>query len=411
MVNLQEETKRVRQKAEEKLSKVKNENKQYNLLLQVTSCFSNVVTEYTYFTEQWFSDDNNDVVSKAYGSAMYAYSEEFWLDDHELENANPYLSTEKNIEKTIIDTMTMNKSHYLNFYENLRRSHASWDNSIGYQLAFHTVKSYKAKIQKDLEQELTKIQNLNPQNHSEQNLIDQRIVSQVYTNNQVSYEPIIVTSKKNKQEVTPKEYNNFKNLRQLLKHLNELNYYMDKRVQFFLDKLETKVHIQSEFDKEVVRRRFKLYIERDELMQSVPKIFKWYDIPRLKNLRKKQWKDLLFEETKNLAKRYYNYLIKKEQIIIQLKKLILNAIASLCIVFDIWILYQTLVKKQPIPTEFLNPKGQNLSTLQTITLFIVAIMLVIVVIMFKNEITIKHKEKIQTLPETFKDKYSIDPIN
>ena len=281
LVNLQEETKRVRQKAEEKLSKVKNENKQYNLLLQVTSCFSNAVTEYTYFTEQWFSDDNSDVVSKAYGSAMYAYSEEFWLDDHELENANPYLSTEKNIEKAIIDTMTMNKAHYLNFYEDLRRSHASWDNSIGYQLAFYTVKSYKAKIQKDLEQELAKIQHLNPQVNSESTLIDQGIVSRVYTDNQISYEPIIVTSKKNKQEVTAEEYNNFKNLRQLLEHLNELKYYMNKRVQFFLDKLEAKVHIQSEFDKEVIRRRFELYIERDELMQSVPNIFKWYDIPRL----------------------------------------------------------------------------------------------------------------------------------
>lgn len=281
LVNLQEETKRVRQKAEEKLFKVKDENKQYNLLLQVTSCFSNAVTEYTYFTEQWFSDDNNDVVSEAYDSAMYAYSEEFWLDDHELENANPYLSTEKNIEKAIIDTMTMNKSHYLNFYENLRRSNASWDDSIGYQLAFHTVKSYKAKIKEDLEQELAKIQNINPQVNSESNLLDQSIVSRVYTDNQISYEPILVTSKKNKQEVTPEEYNNFKNLRQLLEHLNELNYYMDKRVQFFLDKLETKVHIQSEFDKEAVRRRFELYIERDELMHSIPNIFKWYDIPRL----------------------------------------------------------------------------------------------------------------------------------
>lgn len=281
LVNLQEETRRVQQEAEEKLAKIKEENTKYNLLFQVTSCFSNAVTEYTYFTEQWFSDDNNDVVSKAYGSAMYAYSEEFWLDAHELENANPYLNTEKNIEKAIIDTMTMNKAHYLNFYENLRRSNASWDNSIGYQLAFHTVKSYEAKIQKDLEEELAKIQHLNPQVNSESNLLDQSIVSRVYTDNQISYEPILVTSKKNKQEVTPEEYNNFKNLRQLLEHLNELNYYMDKRVQFFLDKLETKVHIQNEFEKEGVHRRFELYIERDELMQSVPKIFEWYDIPRL----------------------------------------------------------------------------------------------------------------------------------
>ena len=281
LVNLQKETKRVQQEAEEKLAKVKDENKQYNLLLQVTSCFSNAVKEYTYFTEQWFSDDNNDVFSQGYSSAMYAYSEEFWLDDHELENANPYLTTEKNIEKAIIDTMTMDKAHYLNFYENLRQSHASWDNSIGYQLAFHTVKSYKDKIQKDLEQELAKIQNINPQINSESTLIDQGIVSRVYTDNQISYEPVLVTSKKNKQEVTPEEYNNFKNLRQLLEHLNEIDHYMEKRVQFFLDKLEAKVHIQSDFDKEAVRRRFELYIEQDELMQSIPNIFKWYDIPRL----------------------------------------------------------------------------------------------------------------------------------
>ena len=281
LVNLQEETKRVRQEANEKLAKIKEEDKQYNLLFQVTSCFSNAVKEYTYFTEQWFSDDNNDVFSKAYGSAIYAYSDEFWLEDDELENANPYLTTEKNIEKAIIDTMTMNKPHYLNFYENLRRSHASWDDSIGYQLAFHTVKSYKAKIKEDLEQELAKIQNLNPKINSESTLMDQGIVSRIYTDNQISYEPVLVTSKKNKQEVKPEEYNRFKNLRQLLEHLNEIDHYMDKRVQFFLDKLEAKVHIQSEFDKEAVRRRFELYIERNELMQSIPNIFKWYDIPRL----------------------------------------------------------------------------------------------------------------------------------
>lgn len=134
-------------------------------------------------------------------------------------------------------------------------------------------------------------------------------------------------------------------------------------------------------------------------------------IPRLNNLRKKQWKDLLFEENQDLAKRYYKYLIKKEQLIIELKKFILNAISSLCIMFDIWILYQTLIKNQPIPINLLDPNSENFPTLHVITLFIVAIMLVIVVIMFKNEITIKHKEKIQTLPETFKDKYSIDPIN
>ena len=132
-------------------------------------------------------------------------------------------------------------------------------------------------------------------------------------------------------------------------------------------------------------------------------------IPHLKNLRKKQWKDLLFKETKDLATRYYNYLIKKEKLIIQLKKLSLNAITSLCVTFDIWILYQTLVKKQPIPNNLSNPNGENLSTLHVITLFIVAIMIDILIIMFKNEIVIKHKEKIQTLPKTFEDKYGINP--
>ena len=132
-------------------------------------------------------------------------------------------------------------------------------------------------------------------------------------------------------------------------------------------------------------------------------------IPRLNNLRKKQWKDQLFEDTQDLAKHYYNYLIKKEQLIIQLKKLILNAISSLCVTYDIWILYQTLVKKQPVTPEFLNPNGQNFSTLHAIILFIATIMLTILIIMFKNEIVIKHKGKIQTLPETFKNKYTIDP--
>ena len=133
--------------------------------------------------------------------------------------------------------------------------------------------------------------------------------------------------------------------------------------------------------------------------------------PYLKDLKKEQSKDQLSEDTKDLAKRYYNYLIKKEQLIIQLKKLILKAITSLCVTFDIWILYQTFIKKQPIPNNLLNPNGENLSPLHVITLFIVAIMLVIVVIMFKNKVVIKHKEKIQTLPETFEAKYGINPIN
>ena len=132
-------------------------------------------------------------------------------------------------------------------------------------------------------------------------------------------------------------------------------------------------------------------------------------IHRLNHLRKKQWKDLLFEETKDLAKRYYNYLVKKENLIIQLKKLILNGILSLSVTLDIWILYQTLIKKQPIPTKFLNPNGENLSTLHAIILFIVAIMIITIMIMTKNELVIKHKDKIQTLPETFENKYGIDP--
>ena len=133
--------------------------------------------------------------------------------------------------------------------------------------------------------------------------------------------------------------------------------------------------------------------------------------PYLKNLKKEQSTDELSEDTKDLAKRYYNYLIKKEKLIIQLKKLSLNTIASLCITFDIWILYQTFIKKQPIPTEFLNPKGQNVSTLHVIIMFILAIMIAILIIIFKNEFVIKNKEKIQTLPETFEAKYDINPIN
>ena len=134
-------------------------------------------------------------------------------------------------------------------------------------------------------------------------------------------------------------------------------------------------------------------------------------IPRLNNLRKKQWKDLLFEETQDLAKRYHNYLIKKEKLIIQLKKISLNVVSSLCITFDIWILYQTFIKKQPIPTEFLNLKGQNVSTLHVIIMFILAIIIAILIIIFKNEFVIKNKEKIQTLPQTFETKYSINPLN
>lgn len=133
--------------------------------------------------------------------------------------------------------------------------------------------------------------------------------------------------------------------------------------------------------------------------------------PYLKNLKKEQSKDQLSGDTKDLGKRYYNYLIKKEQLIIELKKFVLNAISSLCVVFDIWILYQTLIKKQPISTKFLNLNGQTSSTHHAILLFILAIMIAIVIIMFKNEIVIKHKEKIQTLPETFETKYGINPIN
>ena len=132
-------------------------------------------------------------------------------------------------------------------------------------------------------------------------------------------------------------------------------------------------------------------------------------IPSLNNLRKNQWEDLLFEETNDLAKRYYNYLVKKENIIIQLKKISLNAIVSLCVTYDIWILYQTLVKKQPITTKLFNPNGKSFSTLHTIILFIAAIILVSLLIMFKNEVVIKHKDKIQTLPKTFENKYGIDP--
>lgn len=134
-------------------------------------------------------------------------------------------------------------------------------------------------------------------------------------------------------------------------------------------------------------------------------------IPRLKDLRKEQWKDLLFEETKNLAKRYYNYLIKKEQVIIQLKKLSLNVITSLCVTFDIWILYQTLIKNQPIPINLLDPNSENFPILHVILMFTINILIVIAIIEVKNEVATKYKEKIQTLPETFEDKYGINLIN
>lgn len=134
-------------------------------------------------------------------------------------------------------------------------------------------------------------------------------------------------------------------------------------------------------------------------------------IPRLKDLRKKQWKDLLFEENQDLAKRYYKYLIKKEQLIIELKKFILNAISSLYIMFDIRILYQTLIKNQPIPINLLDPNSENFPILHVILMFTINILIVIAIIEVKNEIATKYKEKIQTLPETFEDKYSIDPIN
>ena len=134
-------------------------------------------------------------------------------------------------------------------------------------------------------------------------------------------------------------------------------------------------------------------------------------IPRLKYLRKKQWKDLFFKETKDLATRYYNYLIKKEKLIIQLKKLSLNAITSLCVTFDIWILYQTLIKNQPIPINLLDPNSENFPFLHVILMFTINILIVIAIIEVKNEVATKYKEKIQKLPETFEDKYGINPIN
>lgn len=129
-------------------------------------------------------------------------------------------------------------------------------------------------------------------------------------------------------------------------------------------------------------------------------------IPRLKDL-----KDLLFEENQDLAKRYYKYLIKKEQLIIELKKFILNAISSLCIMFDIWILYQTLIKNQPIPINLLDPNSENFPILHVILMFTINILIVIAIIEVKNEVATKYKEKIQTLPKTFEDKYGINPIN
>lgn len=133
--------------------------------------------------------------------------------------------------------------------------------------------------------------------------------------------------------------------------------------------------------------------------------------PYLKNLKEGQSKDQLSEDTKDLAKRYYNYLIKKEQLIIQIKKLSLNTITSLCVTFDIWILYQTLIKNQPIPINLLDPNSENFPILHVILMFTINILIVIAIIEVKNEVATKYKEKIQTLPETFEDKYGINPIN
>ena len=133
--------------------------------------------------------------------------------------------------------------------------------------------------------------------------------------------------------------------------------------------------------------------------------------PYLKNLKKEQSKDQLSENTKDLATRYYNYLIKKEKLIIQLKKLSLNAITSLCVTFDIWISYQTLIKNQPIPINLLDPNSENFPILHVILMFTINILIVIAIIEIKNEVANKYKEKIQTLPETFEDKYGINPIN
>lgn len=133
--------------------------------------------------------------------------------------------------------------------------------------------------------------------------------------------------------------------------------------------------------------------------------------PYLKNLKKEQSKDQLSENTKDLATSYYNYLIKKEKLIIQVKKLSLNAITSLCVTFDIWILYQTLIKNQPIPINLLDPNSENFPILHVILMFTINILMVIAIIEVKNEVATKYKEKIQTLPETFEDKYGINPIN
>ena len=133
--------------------------------------------------------------------------------------------------------------------------------------------------------------------------------------------------------------------------------------------------------------------------------------PYLKNLKEEQSKDQLSEDTKDLAKRYYNYLIKKEKLILQLKKLSLNAIVSLCVTFDFWVLYKTLIKNQPIPINLLDPNSENFPILHVILMFTINILIVIAIIEVKNKVATKYKEKIQTLPETFEDKYGINPIN
>lgn len=273
LVNLKEEKERIQHEADKKLAKFKTYNTEYSLIFQLDACFYNGIKDYGIIEEQWFGDDNSKVVNEAYGSAIYGYSEELNLDStgniHELENPNPYLSTEQLIEKYIVDTMMTNKSHYLNFYENRRKSNASWDDSIGYQFAFHTEKSYQETIQKELEDQLNKMAHLTKVSESEKNLISDNFLSETYIKYYLLPNPNRKNPYENKQLVFKGDWTKFNTIRELLEHIGELDYYLEKRVRFFKNKLNQTIQVGNQNDNEAIDYGFEIKIDMYELNQKV----------------------------------------------------------------------------------------------------------------------------------------------
>lgn len=273
LVNLKEEKERIQNEADKKLTKFKTHNTEYSLIFQLNACFYGGVKDYSIIEEQWFGDDNSKVFNEAYGSAIYGYSEELNLDStrniHELEEPNPYLSIERRIEKAIVDTMMTNKSHCLHFYENRRKSNASWDDSIGYQFTFHTEKSYQETIQKELEDQLNKMAHLTKVSESEQNLISDNFLSETYIKHYLLPNPNRTNPYENKQLVFKEDWTKFNTIRELLEHIDELDYYLQKRVHFFKNKLNQTIQIENQNDNEAIDYGFELKIEMYELNQKV----------------------------------------------------------------------------------------------------------------------------------------------